>query len=442
MDKALLLLQIQKQALECVSEKELGFHIVNMTKKLVPYRRAIFWKRSSRGISLCNISGNSVLDGNSPHGEWLKKNIKAALKQSEKADAYIPINTSILSTKDVKVWLEYAAPFASLLLFRYGDEQKIIGGVWLERETGFKDNEIQILKELSFYYTRALVMLKIHGKRDFLPLSDRTRPYRRYIWVLLILLAFFPVRLTISAPTEVIATSSQTLSVPFDGILSKIEVDPGDTVTKGDRLASMDVETLTLEVNTARESLRAAQDKLSRLRREVLSNPEKKVELSRLRSEIKTKEIEADYTEARLEKALLRAPRDGVAIFADKNDLQNKPVKTGQAIMQIADPKEIELLIRVPIKSMLPIDNAAPVTFYPNAMPLENYAAEIETIGYQASDDSDGLLTYKIRAGLREGSDDIRIGWKGISKIQGDWTILIYKIMRRPLITLRSVLGV
>ncbi len=442
MDKALLLLQIQKQALESVTQKELGFHAVNATKKLVPYRRAIFWTKNGKDISLQNISGNSILDQNGPHGEWLKKIIRQNCKNALLEKTFLKIDTSNLSPEEITQWLDNAAPYAALIIMRYGEDSTIIGGLWIERETPFKDGEGQILEELGFYYSRALVMSRLQGRREFLPLSDRVKPYRRYIWILLILLAFFPVRLTINAPTEVIATSAETVSVPFDGILTQIDISPGDRVEKDSAVASMDIESLRLETETSSEALRAAQGKLSRLRREVLSNPEKKIELSRLLSDIKTKEIESTYAKSQLDKAVLRAPRAGVAIFADKNDLQNKPVKTGQAIMQIADPDQIELLVRVPLGAMLPIDNGADITFYPNAMPLNNFTANIKTIGYQASQDSDGLLTYKIRANLKDQKNEIRIGWKGVSKISGNWTVLIYKILRRPIITIRSTLGV
>ena len=436
-----MLLQIQKQALETASQKELGFHAVNTTKKLVEYRRAIFWTATEQNIKLLNVSGNAVLDHKSPHAEWVTSKIKKQLRDLPAHDLHSVIEPKDLSKEETEEWLGYAAPCVSLFLFRYGDDDKVLGGLWLERETNFKEPEIQILNELSFYYTRALMLARVSHKREFLPLSDRLKPYRKYIWIFLTLMAFFPVQLTINAPAEVVAVSTRTVSVPFDGTLREVTIDPGTRVTEGYTLAEMDIETLSLQADTASEALKAAQTQLSRLRREVLSNPEKKAELNRLLSEIKTKEIEANYALSQLERAAIKSPRDGVAIFADKNDLKDKPVKIGQTIMQIADPKQTELLVRVPLQAMIPITEEAQVSFFSNASPLASYGANIQTIGYQASEDSDGLLTYKIRATFSNNPDDIRIGWKGVANIKGNWTILIYRILRRPLITLRSLTG-
>lgn len=442
MDKALLLLQIQKRALEAASVKEVGFHIVNSTKKLIDYRRAIFWTKNGRHIKLQSVSGNNVLDQHGPHSQWLQKKIRDVCQKIGSQESHFLFDPSGLSKGEVKGWLDHSAPHVCLLTFRFGEEDTIIGGVWLEREKAFKEAEIEILKELGFTYSRALVLGRLSGKRQFLPMSEKARPYSRYIWLMLLLIALFPVRLSITAPAEVISTSSKVLSVPFDGLISDIRVSPGEVVEEGQILADMNIEELQLSADTARQDLKAAESKLSRLQREVLANPDKKTELNRLLSEIRTKEIEAEYADLKLETALLKSPNDGIAIFADKNDLQGKPVQAGQAIMQVADADDVELLVRVSVPDMMPLNQDMAATFYPHATPLQSYSAQIKTIGYQASEDPDGLLSYKVRAALPENMDEIRIGWKGVVKIKGDWSVLIYKILRRPLMTIRSTLGV
>ncbi len=436
MDKALRLLQIQRQAMEAASENELGFHAVNATKKLVDYRRAVFWTGKHR-IRLQNVSGNALIDENGPHALWIQQKILKEIKALGGDQMSCEI-----SQADNEKEAEGVAPCVMLVVFRYGEQNDIIGGLWIERETEFEDGEKHILEELAFYYTRALFLSRGINKRDFLPLSERMRSYKKYIWAVLILLLFVPVRLVITAPAEVVAVSSQTVSIPFDGVLKDISVRPGARVKEGEVIARMDVQALALQADTAMEALRAAEAKLSQLNREVLQNPERKAELGKVLADIKAKEIEASYAQSQLQKAEIRAPRDGVAIFADVNDFREKPVQTGQTIMQIADPEQTELLVRVPLQAIIPVDKTSTVSFFPNAAPLRNYAADIQSIGYQASKDSDGLLSYKIRAGFSEKAQGIRIGWKGVAKIRGDWSVLGYRILRRPLIALRNMAGV
>lgn len=108
--------------------------------------------------------------------------------------------------------------------------------------------------------------------------------------------------------------------------------------------------------------------------------------------------------------------------------------------MMIANPQTLELLVRVPADAMIPLEKNADVSFYANAAPLRAYAGATLNAGYQASADPDGLMTYKLRAQL-DSDDDLRIGWKGTAKIYGEWTILGYSLLRRPLIALRNLTG-
>ena len=116
-------------------------------------------------------------------------------------------------------------------------------------------------------------------------------------------------------------------------------------------------------------------------------------------------------------------------------------MKTGEKLMLIANPNDTELLIRIPIDSLLPISEKSKTSFYLNVTPLSSYCATIKSIGYQASPDPDGLLTYKMRADIKQKDKDLRIGWKGTAKIKSNWSILGYAVLRKPLIALRNLLG-
>jgi hypothetical protein len=53
----------------------------------------------------------------------------------------------------------------------------------------------------------------------------------------------------------------------------------------------------------------------------------------------------------------------------------------------------------------------------------------------------DGSYAYRVRATL-DAPTTHRVGLKGTAKAQGDWVPAIYWVMRRPIATLRSTLGV
>ncbi len=164
--------------------------------------------------------------------------------------------------------------------------------------------------------------------------------------------------------------------------------------------------------------------------------------LTELQEEIESKKINYDYAKELKGRSEIHAARAGVAVFSEANALRGKPVHTGEKIMTIANPSDYELLVRVPVDAMIPVQRDAKVRFFLNISPLSGYNADIRSIGYQASADSDGLLTYKIMANLPDEKKDLRIGWKGTAKIKGEWTTLSYAILRRPVISLRNLLGI
>lgn len=437
MDKALQLIDLQKQALSAKSPEALGFIIANKTHALVRYSQCIFWMGGQSEIALRAASGGGEIDAKGPYAQWMQAMVKAALKATDKPLAVI--EPGQMPGDLAKDWPVHAAGHA-LILRLETEEDGLLGGVWLERDTPFHEAELTILEELRSAYSAALALQVLRQKSSFVASFLPAGKYKRYALIALLAAAFFPVKLTITAPAEIIARDAGLISAPFDGVVESIPLSPGAAVQAGDILAVMERQGLESKMRAAEQALSVAQTTLARLRREALLAPEKKGELEKLKAEIDLKTIEYDFAKDMLERAEIKAPQAGVAIFADANSLIGKPIATGEAIMQVADPARAVLLIRVPVESMLALDNKAPVRFTMNVSPLNGHAGTIESIGYQASIDADGLLTYKIRAALPEGYTP-RIGWKGSAKIYGDWSILAYAVLRRPLISLRNITG-
>ena len=166
------------------------------------------------------------------------------------------------------------------------------------------------------------------------------------------------------------------------------------------------------------------------------------MDMMRLREEIESKRIAYDYAASLKERSEIRASRDGVAVFSDPYSLRGKPAHTGDKVMMVADPADYEVIVRVPAEAMVPISKDSDASFYLSVSPLSGHDINIESIGYQASPDADGLLTYKITATLGDHAKDLRIGWKGTAKIEGGWTVLSYAILRRPILSLRNLTGI
>ncbi len=440
MDKLFTLLALQRQAQEAENAQALAHIITNETLKIVPYRQAVFWNAEGAAVSLKAVSGNVTLDDKGSYAQALTKLIKkhAFLAKSEEQE---PENIRTFSPAGLNSEDGDFANPAAMVIFKTAQDG-ILGGLWLEREKGFKKAELQILSELAVTYSHALATVKLREGSLAKMLWGGIKKTRWFILTAVLIGLLCPVRLAITAPAEIVARSPSVVSAPFDGTLDKILVRPGDHVTAGQVIAEMDKINLGANLESAQQELSLARAGLARLRREALSSPEKKGELKKLEADIAIKAIEFSYAQAMIERSDIRSTQNGVAIFSDKNELQGKPIRMGEKIMMVADPKESELLVRVPVDAMIPIRSDASVKFFLNVAPLKSHSATIRSIGYQAGPDADGLLTYKIRARLGDDVQDMRIGWKGTGKIYGDRVIFGYALLRRPLVHLRELLGI
>lgn len=439
MEKLFHLIDIQRRAIEADSVQELSHIVLNETINLVDYKVALFWRMDETGVTLENVSGNSALDPKGHYANELKAFIRKQLKNaSQSVDG-----RSFLRTFKSKQTPFTDAPYSDYLLsvFRTKKEN-IVGGFWLQSTAAFTEADLRILEELSVSYAHSMAILYLRGRKGIFSRALSSTKGRTVAIAAVLGILLFPVKLTVTAPAEIVARSPHVVTAPYDGVLENIPVDPGDLIEKDGVIARMESVNQDAQMKRSAQELQIAKARLSRIRRESLANPEKKVELRQIQSDIESLQVEFDYAKLVADRALVRTPQAGMAVFADAKALEGKFLRTGEVVMQIADPEDTEILIRVPVDGMAPISEDAEISFFLNIEPLKGYSANVLTVGYQASQDVDGLLTYKVRGKLMEGHDHIRIGSKGTAKIYGDWTILSYAMLRRPLTALRIFLGI
>lgn len=428
MDKLFALLEVQRLALEAQSHDALLHVMVNETRRIIPYSRAIFGHGNSFLQTLEKMSGNGILDENSAYANEVRGEMSRVTTLPKSASAVIQKS-------------EGNQLHCCLVLKT--EEEGLLGILHLSPEKPYGEAEIRILDELAVTYARALALWHVRRGQGAGLLSRLTSQKVRMIMAgAFIALCFLPVRLNVTAPAEIVPREAQIITAPFDGMIESVPVDPGDPVRRDEIVILMEHESLRAQMDLAHQEMIAVQSALSRIQRESLASPDKKAGLIELQQEIEGKRIAYDYAKNLRERSQIKSTRDGIAVFAGVQTLLGKPVRTGDKLMQIANPDDYELLIRVPADAMVPVENSARVKFFLNTSPLSGRTARVRSIGYQASPDPDNLLTYKISAMPDDKTQNLRIGWKGTAHIQGSWTILSYAILRRPLIGLRNLIGI
>jgi len=420
MEKLFTLLEIQRKALEAPTRAGLLHIILNDSFSLVPYQQSVFWQETLLGINLEKASGNLEIEQDGPYAQTLKAIIQ---RERGKSGWVHPVSEDSLMGAVLRLEAQ-GVPAC---------------GLFLETKTPINDAQIRLLEELCITYGKGMELWAHREKTGLNVLFANPKKIRVGFLAALAVIFFFPVRMGVSGPAEIVARDSTTISAPYAGLIEKLHVAPGDVVKTGDLLVTMEDQTLEGQMALAAQELAAAQAAFSRLQRESLITPEKKPQLLALREDIQNKKIAYDYAKSTQQRAALRAPKDGVAVFSDSYSLRGKPIETGTEIMKIADTDNYELLIRIPVDSMIALSPSAKITYHLNTAPLTQKKGVIERIGYQASKDPDGLMTYKITARVED--KNLRIGWKGTARISDGWGILGYAILRRPINAFRIWTG-
>jgi hypothetical protein len=437
---------------------ELEFLMVNQTFNLIPYRHCVFWLWDGHDVTVKAASGLVQLDPQGPYVQWLRRTVPSLLQKknllqsragAEKEDGQafahiVPVSAADCEPADAAEWKQWVAAHALLMPFT-DRRARVCGGLWIDRDEPFDEIQKALLEDLCDGYAHAYqIFTEGKGGEAFSfkkLLKPRGWKFRLAAGVALLAL-LIPVRTSVTAPAEIVPKAPYVVSVPFDGIIKEVEVSPGQMVKKGDLLARMDATMLENKSELSTMEMATAQIALSKTEREALADKTKLADIGILRSQVEQKNAEKEFAAELLERSEIRAERDGVVIFADANALRGKPAQTGQQIMLLADPDDSELLIRIPVESMIRIDETVPASFFLNVSPLGFNDAHYESIGYQATPDPDGLLTYKVRARFDGEGHKPRIGWTGTGKVYGKRTILLFNILRRPLVTLRHKIGI
>lgn len=456
MQRLLTLLTLHKNARHKQKMSDLAFLMVNQTFNLVPYRHGVFWRWDGASVTVEAASGLVELDQDGPYAQWLCKVIAGQIKEAD-SDQWLKIGDQPAAESDAKCrrvtaadcdgaekqeWGEWASSHALLVTMKGADE-KISCGIWLDRDEAFHDTDVALMEDLGDGFAHSI--RGFGGSRGRSIISSILRPTKSGMAIFLALACiamFIPGRMTATAPAEVVARQPHVVTVPFDGIIEKAMVEPNQLVRKGQVLVVMDSTALKNEQTLTQGELETAQMGLDKTEREALTDPKKRTEINLLRAQIANKLAEKKYADDLLARAEIKADFDGIVIFPDANDLKGKPARTGQQVMLLARPNDTELVIRIPVDSMIDISTEQPAKFFLNVTPLSSREAKIGAISYQPSADADGVMSYKVRAQFTDAENLPRVGWTGTAKVYGASSIMLFNVMRRPLIALRRALGV
>ena len=436
---------LARRARQADSDRELGFLLVNDTLALAPYRQAALWLADEGAWSL---SGVVQVDANVPYVQWLEA-VSRCL-QSLGGEGVRPFVASDLPADLAAEWAQWWPAHAVWL---GSSVARVRGAAILVRETPWSPEDMAVLQVWSEVWWHAFGALhrpritRLRGWRERLSQALASQPDRPWwrqrrvqIAAAVLAILFWPVRLTVLAPGELVPASPLVIRAPLDGVIDVFHVQPNQQVQADQPLFSFDEIVLQSRLEVALQALATAETDYRQTSQLALSDAKSKTQLGLLVGKVEERRAEIDALQEQLARARVLAPQPGVVLMDDPSEWIGKPVATGERILRIATLDDVEVEAWVSVADAIRLSPGDAVSLYLSASPLSPVSATLRYMAHDAVQRPDGTFAYRVRATL-DAKTSHRVGLKGTAKLHGGWVPLSYWVLRRPLATMRAWLG-
>ncbi|WGY46413.1 HlyD family secretion protein [Vibrio sp. ABG19] len=454
-EQALLtLLQLQQKAREAESLNQLHFVVLNQTKILLDYEQAVLWDAKRQVV--CGASAVTTVDPKAPFSQWIAKLSQQVARQeqgkqihkveldtlSAEADGLNPeaSNTDSLNREaftQVAVWVPLL-----------NSHHELVAAVWLFRSTALSLREKRLLtfwsEQVGFVWQALAQQSRTRAWFEGRSLRSKMVNHKK-LWCLVAVLAvgalFVPVRQSVLAPAEVVSATPMTVRMPLDGVVKKLWVKPNSAVKKGDLLLELDSQTLDDQLAQAQQQLSIASAELRVAQQQSFYDASRKASLAILEGKQALAHSQVVYLQEKVAQTRLVAQQDGIALFDDQGDWVGRPIRLGEPLMDIADPTHTVIKIQLAVEDRMALSQGDEVRFFLNSRPTDAIPAKLSNVAYRSTLQDDGQYAFELKAQMDAEQDSPTMGLKGMAKIYGERTSLMYYLLRRPLSHLRMWWG-
>lgn len=421
------------------SVDELGYLAANDLRRLTGTRQSfVLHADGSSHFKVKTVSSLAVVERDAPLIRWIERLVGEMRRQNETAEA---VEFSLPAYCDDACEEVQTYPFKYFLwqplTLSDGTE---FAGLLQTRERPFSTSDKQLTARLTGTLGHAWRALK--SDRHLNPNGNKRRVYLAASACALVLAGALPVPMTSIAPIEIVAKEPFVIAAPLDGVIDSVLKEPNARVEAGETLVRFDDTTFRNKMLLAEREVKVAEADYHKTRQSAFFSEEARYQLAISSAERALKQAEMKYAQELLNKTAVKAPVAGVAIFRDKSELEGRPVVTGEEVMQIADPRKVEIEINLPVADAIVLRENAFVRVFLDADPLHALEGRIVRGSYQAEAQPSGELSYKLTAEFSGELQDVpRIGARGTAQVFGGETSLAFFLFRRPIAAVRQNFG-
>jgi hypothetical protein len=432
-----LILQIERDARRAKTIPELRFLIANETRRIIGSRQVFLLQPYGGTYRVTAISSLTNVDRQSPLVQWIEKRA-TQIALSKKLTTTLMLNLKADTNSLDEAAKIFPFPEASITRIANQKDQEL-GLLIATRETPFSENDGVLQQRLSETFGHAWDALGGLKKT----LSARLRS--PMIWassaVMIGCIGFLPIPMTALAPAEVAPLEPMIIAAPIDGSIDQVLVNPNKAVKEGDVLFRYVDTQAKGALDVAEREVAVAEAKLRQASQMAFVDPAAKRELAIARTELRLKKAEQAFAADVFERTTVRAPKDGLAVFADKRELIGRPVTAGMRVMELADPNKTLFKLQVPADDALVLTVGAKVRIFMDADPLNPVIAKVTRAAPMARPNEGGGLSFRTEAVLTDESSMPPLGHRGTAQISGEKVSLAFYLLRRPLAAFRQRIG-
>ena len=212
----------------------------------------------------------------------------------------------------------------------------------------------------------------------------------------------------------------RVIAAPISGYLLSSTVRAGDTIRKGEIMASLNDTELKLEMTRLKGSLR----KSRREYREAQSTRDL-VKVRVIKEQINQIDAEIDLVNQQLASINLSAPFDGVVIEGDLSQTLGSPVERGETLFKIAPLEGYRIILKVDESEIAYVEKGQAGSLTLSSLSEWELPLKVEHITSVAKAE-DGANIFRVEASLPDAPGVLRPGMEGIGKINAGRERLIW----------------
>lgn len=317
----------------------------------------------------------------------------------------------------------------------------VVGVVTCERDRPFSAKEVSALRSSCDKLARRFVELNRLDRSFSTLLIDaakqwavrvfgQDRALRRFYGIaaalLFAILLLGRIEYRIEAPFILRTKDIVLLSAPFDGYIEKVYQRPGDLVSAGQLLLSLDMRQLRLEQSRSHADVqRYLQEEIKAMAQDALAEM-RVAAAQRMQAESRYALIQDN-----LDHAGIRAPFSGVVVEGDLEKLLGAPVRKGDVLLKVARLGNLYVEMKVPERDIqeLRVGQEGEIAFI--SRPSERFRVVVDRIEPMAVSDEKGT-TFLVLAHLK---DTRAVWWRpgmsGLAKVDVGGRPILWIMLHR-----------